>query len=207
MVLLSEQVTPAYEVCPCIAIVGLGRAALTQMRFDRVGSDPIGAWPKRLTGRPLGQTMSPACGREVCRMSHRNGSSSCRAPSSSASTRINTSRGGGARCPWRQTRHLQCGQTAPATWLVAWARALGSGGVRHQGTGSRCGPRELRAPTRHPQKPLRPAKATQQRQERYDRCRDGRPLRCCRGSRQPSRRPPTAPQRWCARSKSPEIPP
>ena len=33
------------------------------------------------------------------------------------------------------------------------------------------------------------------------------PARCCRGSRQPSRRPPTAPQRWCARSKPPEIPP
>ena len=96
--------------------------------------------------------------------------------------------------------------------LVAWARALGiveAFGI--EGTGS-SGVGLASFVRRHALRvvegqPLRPAKATQQRQERYDRRRDRRPARCCRGSRQPSRRPPTAPQRWCARSKPPEIPP
>ena len=128
--------------------------------------------------------MSPACGLErfaACRTGTR--SSSCRAPSSPASTRINT-----FTWRWRSMPLAPDSppavrrQTAAATWSSWRGRAPSRhrGGVRHRRDRLlRCGPRELRAPTRHPRgrgQPLRPAKATQQRQERYDRCRDGRPL-------------------------------
>ena len=65
--------------------------------------------------------------------------------------------------------------------LVAWAHALGiveAFGIERTGSYG-VGPRELCAPTRHPRgrgQPSRPAKTTQQRQERYDRRRDRRPL-------------------------------